>query len=200
MSVVRNQSSAQGERERALDRLGMLSTQLNGRNCVEELIALYGSMRTREEKGALLLCLTKSLDRRGLPLLYDAVETETDPVVRLFAALGVAKWNVRRGVAELVSLFESRDVLSPSRMPYVRDYALESFRDANARKAWGFAEEGVHKSIEGRDDLNDDQKIALYIAEIKKWFAGNEHRFPDWKPGDPLPEVSPCDKSEPTKE
>ena len=189
MSVVRNPSSAKAEREEALDRLGMLSTQLDGRNCVEELIALYGAMRTRKEKGGLLLCLTKSQDRRGLPLLYEVVEAETDPVVRLFAALGLAKWNVRRGVAELVGLFESREILTSSRMPNVRDYALESFRNANARKGWGCSEEEIRKSIERRTDFNDEQKAALYIAEIKKWFAENEERFPNWNPSDPLPEA-----------
>jgi hypothetical protein len=65
---------------------------------------------------------------------------------------------------------------------------------SNARKGWGFPEEEVRMALKDRTDLDDDQKAAAYIAEIKKWFAQNEHRFPDWKPGDPLPKINRKEK------
>ena len=127
------------------------------------------------------------------------LNNEQDLALRLSAAKGLSGWNVRRGVATLVELLESEGVLpNPTRMPYVRDNASEFFRNANARKGWGFPEDETRKSIMSRTDLNDDEKAAHYIAEIKKWFATNEHRFPEWKLGDPLPKVeeSKTDPSE----
>ena len=77
----------------------------------------------------------------------------------------------------------------PARMSNVRHNASESFRNANARKGWGFRYEETAQSIARRTDLTADQEAVLYIAQIKKWFRESGHRFPDWKPGDPLPEA-----------
>ena len=48
----------------------------------------------------------------------------------------------------------------------------------------------IRDAIASKTELNGEQKKALYIAEIKKWWAANERRFPDWKPGDKLPEIT----------
>ena len=58
----------------------------------------------------------------------------------------------------------------------------------NHQKGWGFPTKDIQKAIEARGDLSLDEMQVLYIAEIRKWFAENEHRFPEWKPGDPRPE------------
>jgi hypothetical protein len=40
----------------------------------------------------------------------------------------------------------------------------------------------------------------MLIKRWEEWFAENEHRFPDWKLGDPLPEVSAGDDNKATDE
>jgi len=148
------------------------------------------------EKKIILTCFKGSRDARAIPLFVRVLDNEKSMRLRLSAASGLAGWNIHRGVAELVNLLDSKEILpQPARMSHVRDNALESFRNANARKGWGFPENKWWRAIDGRPDLDEDQKRALYIAEIekeikaiKKWFAENEQRFPDWKPSEPLPE------------
>ncbi|MBU0719356.1 MAG: hypothetical protein KJ749_14005 [Planctomycetes bacterium] len=197
MAAIRNPTTDASEREAALDRLGMLSTQLHSRKCIEELISVYPTLGTRMEEAGALLCFVKSEDPRALPLMYSVLDREKDPIPRMFAAGGLAQWNIRRGVVELVALFESKEVLpQPARMPYLRDNALGVFGMLNVRKGWGFSEDRIREEYESRGDVADptdwdeEQKWALVIAGIKKWFGENEQRFPDWKPGDPLPEAN----------
>ncbi len=85
-------------------------------------------------------------------------------------------------------------------MPYVRDNALDLFETKNRLKGWGFPDQEIRKAIEGRAGLDREAFVASYTAEIKKWFAENERRFPDWKPGDPLPEVPAPDTNKSTGE
>jgi hypothetical protein len=195
MAVVRNAEKSADERHYALLRLSMLDRYLKGRPCLDELAKLY-DVPGAVGKGAILLCFKASDDRRAIPVFIRALDKEKDMKLRLSAAAGLAQWNIRRGVAELVDLLHSDEVLPQgAQMPYVRDNALDLFCTKNRLKGWGFPdeEEKIRKSIESRSDLSHEEKGALYVAEMKaaiiKWFAENEHRFPEWKPGDPLPEV-----------
>jgi hypothetical protein len=166
----------------------MAGTHLRGHPCLRELEILYDK-GGELEKQEILLCFLGSRDPRAVALSSRVLEKEQDMKLRLTATSVLAGWNIRRGVAELVKLVESQESLPPpARMPYVRDYALESFHHANTRKGWGLNDEETRKSIEDRAQ-NREEFVLLYAVEIKKWFAENEHRFPDWKPGDALPEV-----------
>jgi hypothetical protein len=158
---------------------------------MDELAKLY-DVASESEKYGILICFKASDDPRGIPLFMHVLDGEKNMKLRLSAAGALAHWNIRRGVAELVNLLESKDMLSqPARMPYVRDNALDLFETKNSVKGWGFPAEDIRKSIEGGLGLEREQFVALYTAEIKKWFAENDHRFPDWKPGDPLPAIEP---------
>lgn len=200
----------------ALTYLSMLDRHLKDRPCLDELATLYDGPG-EVNKGGILLCFKGSDDPRGIPVFIRTLDREQDMKLRLSAAAGLAQWNVRRGVAELVDLLESKEILpQPARMVYVRDNARDLFRTKNRLKGWGFPDEEIRKSIgtqvgfdpeesRKRSEFGDEETrkavetrarvvreefVALYISEIKKWFAENEHRFPDWKPGDPLPEAS----------
>jgi len=192
MAVVRDRGHNADERHRALLALSMLDRHLAARPCLNELAELYGSC-SRLEKQAILLCFKASEDPHGIPVFVSVLDKEQDLKLRLSAAAALAQWNVRRGVAELVDLLESEDpVPQPSRIFYVRESALDLLRTKSELKGWGLRAEEIWKPIEARTDLDGGQKAALYFseakAEAKKWFAENEHRFPEWNPGDPLPE------------
>lgn len=190
MGVIRAPEMSPNYRELALLDLARLKTNLKGRPCLDELRTHFDDAGGLEKK-FILTCFKGSRDPRAIPLFASVLDNEQSIKLRLSAASGLAEWNVRIGVAELVVLLDSKEVLPPPpppRMPYVRDYALEYFRKSNARKGWGFPYEETALSIGMRTDLNDDQTSAIYIDGIKKWFEENEHRFPDWKVGDLLPE------------
>ncbi|MBU0719355.1 MAG: hypothetical protein KJ749_14000 [Planctomycetes bacterium] len=181
------------DRESALLQLGMLRTHLNGRPCLDELRRRFDDAGKLEKK-IILTCFTGSHDARAIPLFVHVLDKEKDMKLRFSAAGGLAQWNVRRGVAELVNLLDSNEVLAqPAPMPYVRDNAMRTFRLTNMRKGWGFPDD--KESAEGPPDVVPPPDVAARlkppptVEDIKKWFAANEERFPDWKLGDPLPEV-----------
>jgi hypothetical protein len=77
-------------------------------------------------------------------------------------------------------------------LPYVRDNAMRTFRLKNIHKGWGFPDD--KESAEWPPDVMPPPDVAARlkrptVEEIKKWWAENQHRFPNWKVGDPLPEV-----------
>lgn len=201
MKVVHDSNSTVDERHWALLRLVMLESHLLGHDCIDDLDHLYNASADLH-KGTILLCFNASRDPRGIPIFQRVLNTEENVKLRLYAANGLALWNIQRGVAELVDLIDSEKKLpAPAgRLPYVRDNALQNFRSKNTHKGWGFPEEKIRKSIYNRADLDDDQKRTKYNKdiriEIKKWFAENKHRFPDWRIGDPLPKVEQRDKSD----
>lgn len=198
MTVIRDSVQSYSDRHQALVELERLGRHLKGRSCMDELAAIYDS--AGELKRAILICFKASEDPRAIRAFLRVLDNESDIKLRLSAAGGLAQWNVRRGVAELVGLLDSdAEVPQPSRMPYVRDNALDLLRTKNRLKGWGFRDEEIWKPIESRTDLNAQEKADLYVAqakaEIKKWWQENEHRFPDWKLGDPLPLIEPGKES-----
>lgn len=201
MNVVRNPRESAQERESALVQLAMLMGQLHGHTCLDELGTIYDSAEELQ-KQLILTCFKGSRDPRGIPVFVRTLNKENNIKLRLSAAASLAQWNIHRGVAELVDLIDSEEMLPPpaGRLPYVRDNALQTFRSKNTHKGWGFPEENIRNSIYGRADLDDDQKRTKYNedvrVEIKKWFVKNEHRFPEWKAGDPLPKIEQKNKSD----
>lgn len=186
MGVVQDPTSGPISRKEAFDVLDRLANQLGGTAWVPELIALYARIADREGKVGVLMCLVQSEDARAFPLYTRVLAQESDKFLRLLAAGGLSQWNVRSGVAELIRLFECTERLPNGRM--IRDEAFGFFGGGNARKGWGFPEGEVRKSVEQTSEAGTEQAVALWIQEIKTWFAENQSRFPDWKPGDPLPE------------
>lgn len=186
MTVIMDPATEASRRARALDVFG----KLRDKSATPQLLSLYKELSDRDGKAEIILCLTWSEDPRGLPLFAQVMEHEEDDLVRLFAAIALAKWNVRRGVAELVLLLESETtLLRDTRTPRIRDNALAMFMNYNRRKGWGFSDRRFREDTASSADLHNEQRWALAIAEITKWFEANEHRFPEWKPGDPLPVI-----------
>ena len=193
MRVVRDPERSANDRELALLDVSRLGTHLKHRLCLDELRKRFDSAGELE-KSIILTCFKGAQDPRAIELFTHVLDHGQSMKLRLRAAGGLAQWNVRRGGAELVKLLDSDAILSqPARVPYVRHNALELLRTNNRLKGWGYPDEKIWRGIESRTDLNNDEKAALFFAEekaeIKKWWAGNEHRFPEWRPGDPLPET-----------
>jgi len=193
MNVMRRAGESSHRRELALIQLAMLRTQLNGRPCLDELATMYDNANTLQ-KQLILTCFLGSRDPRAIPVFVHALEKEQNMKLRMVAASGLAGWNVRRGVAELVQLLDSdREMPQPSQLFYVRDNAMRAFRLTNIRKGWGFPDD--KESAEWPPDVAPPPdgagglKQQPTVEEIRKWWSENKHRFPDWQPGDPLPEV-----------
>jgi hypothetical protein len=68
---------------------------------------------------------------------------------------------------------------------------LGGLEDLNDLKDWGFPITDVKEEVEEIEDFK--ARYATYRERWKEWFAENKQRFPDWKAGDPLPEVPACD-------
>lgn len=189
MRVIREPENDK-ERELGLVTLAMASRDLEGHPCLDELGKLYAAANDLD-KGSILICFQGSGDPRGIPVYDRTLENSQNLKLRLWAAGALAHWNIRRGVAELVKMLGSTEMLPPpaGMLPYVRDSALNLFRVKNIHKGWGFPDDEA--SALAPRDVDAGQKPPPSVAEIKKWFAENEHRFPDWKPGDPLPENEP---------
>lgn len=198
LGVVRNQASSTRDREMALSQLGVLRVNLNGRPFLNELSRRFDTAGDLE-KLLILNCFISSHDVRAIPFCVHVLDNEKRPTLRVRAAHWLAQWNIRRGVAELVSLLQSKEALvQPGPTPYVRWAALDAFRNSNDRKGWRWVERDWWTPIDSQDSLTDEEKRALYdtefdkeVEDIKKWFAANKDRFPDWKSGDPLPPNSP---------
>lgn len=202
MGVIRDPKESTRNRNAALLDLSRLRTHLKGRPCLGELRTRFADAGKFEKK-SILSCFHASHDPDAIPLLIHVLDSEDGSDLRLSAAKGLANWNVRRGVAELIRLFDSTDVVQ-SLVPttIISHNARGFFRYANESKGWGFPSNDWWTAIDSRNDLDEDQRKVLRnvaiekeINAIKEWFSENEHRFPDWKPGDPLPKVETPDKS-----
>lgn len=190
MQVIADSGTDASRRAKALERLG----RLRNRDATPQLVALYERFTGREERLKTIRCLISSEDPRGLPLFARILQHEQDEMVRLSAAVAMAQWNVRSGVAELIRIHDKcKDAASAH--SYVCTGAANSLARLNTHKGWGFPDERIREGLLDKSDLDDHQRRELYRNEIKAWWAENEHRFPDWKPGDPLPEVPAADRN-----
>jgi len=188
MPVIQDHSTAPAERAAALDRLGVLSIHLRGRRCIDDLVELYPTLEKTEERFGLLQCLVNSEDSRALPLLYTAASGDKDPLVRLIGAAGLATWNVRAGARELIELF----VLdAPGPRGALGWGAVIAFDSENSRRGWGLPKEVADRADASLQGLSDAQLRQELQRRYRQWFEQNQDRFPDWKPGDPLPASEP---------
>lgn len=160
---------------------------LRDADTIEQLMSVYDSLHDRQEKVD-LIALVGAWSPRSLPFLARILDREKDKGARQLAGAALAGWNVRSGVAELIRVLEECKE-DASRDRSVCNEAGKEFTWLNARKGWGFPEGRIREEILSRADLSNEEMSALFVSEIKKWFTEDEHRFPDWKPGDPLPEV-----------
>lgn len=188
MEVIRENEPASGRRQMALSALHRLHGQIKGTSCVEQLVALYPRLLDPNEKAAVLICLATSRDARALPLFHHVLSEEDNEIVRLPAAGGLAQWNVRAGVEELVRLLASKSPLPNKRL--LRDEASKVFTGLNSRKGWGFSEPDVREAISRNKNLSEDEVVDLWLRHINDWFDENRRRFPDWNAGDTLPDDS----------
>jgi hypothetical protein len=183
-----------GDHVRALERLGTLGTQLRNTERVPQLIELYGRLTDRSEKVAVLFCLAEAKDPRALPFFAEILNTREEEYLRLPAAYGLALWNARRGVRELIELLAIKQTETPIRYPgIIGDEAARLLSRLNYWKSWWGPEAALQAVPEAPTEVHD-QALDSCHAQLKKWFAENEHRFPDWKLGDPLPGPTPSDE------
>lgn len=194
MEVALDSNAGPIARKEALDVLDKLANQLGGSRWVPNLIILYDGADEVDKKASVLTLLLKSEDARALPLFSRVLAKESHEFTRLLAAYGLAHWNVRQGVAEMIRLFDSRKSL-PGGQPLANE-ALKAFQGLNEMKGWEWTDKEVRKLIESRSELDEDEKRELFAAGVKHWFQENKNRFPDWGPDDPLPKVPASDKNE----
>ena len=194
MTVIKDPATTTGERALALRSLAHLNTQLRGNPCIDDLVALYPRLETTEERYQLLLSFITSDDARALPLVYGVASSDAQSRLRHRAAAALAQWNIRRGVEVLIALFPNKE---KGLLRTRGAAALMTFERFNRTGGWGCPVEEIMKPATVLRKQDDDAGIALAIKGFREWFDANEHRFPDWKPGDPLPEAP---KEKPTPE
>lgn len=183
------------KRNDALNELNKLATYISGTQWIPDLISRYNTLDDLEEKESTVRCLMISEDPRTFQLFYNILKKEHQPVLRVRAALGLAKWNVRIGVRELIELFPSK--VKSNRFE-VGVSARRSFTSLNKyRKQWGCPEEEIDaRAVAVLNQESEEAAIAELMRGFRKWFAENKHRFPEWKPGDPLPKVEEKDNAD----
>ncbi len=187
------------DRFHAIERLGRLGSRLRGTERIPQLMKLYGRLTSRSEKDALLFCLARSKDPRALPLFAGILETPHEAYLRVPAAYGLALWNVRSGVRELIELLSVKQTERPIRTPgIIADKAAHLLSKLNYWKSWWAPGAPLQAAASARAEVHDEAMDSCCV-ELKKWFAENEHRFPEWKPGDPLPEVAAPEKRTPAE-
>lgn len=195
MQVVTDAHTDPDKRADALSKLSNFGPWLHNTDNIPELIMAYSLCTDRVEKGRLISCLALSDDRRTLPLLTKYYSEAANDVARAQGAYSLAKWNIRRGVSGLISLLESRELIN-GRLKLANN-VRKTLQRLNLQKGWGIPGKDILLKVnEVGSDVSDDQKMVLYAEEVKKWFAENKHRFPEWKAGDPLPKIEQKDKSD----
>jgi len=187
LTVIMDDRTDPTKRANALVKLGNLGPHLQGTNHVPALVTVYARLNKQDERRALIGCVAGSDDPRGLPLFAAVLSDAPDEIARFQAAYALARWNIRQGVCALIGLLESRTV-GPQEQFLLSDNILRVLQLLNVQKGWGRPDQEILERIgESETGLTEDRKVALYVEEIKKWFEANKDRFPDWKPGDPLP-------------
>jgi len=197
MSVVISPTTKSDERAIALRALGHLNRKLRGDPCIDDLVALYPKLETTDEQASLLNVLNNSEDRRVLPLSYNVAVEGAEPHLRLLAAAALARWNIRRGVEVLVEFFPS------GRKETAQSHGVEAlmlFDVLNRTKGWGWPMAETGAPVGAQSEPTYSAVVALAESGFRKWFEQNKHRFPDWKPGDPLPTSPPFEPDKPSNE
>lgn len=195
MTAILGPSSGD-ERARAFLRLEQVAGHLRDTDHIPQLLDLYEQLSGRAERAPLVFCLAESKDARTLALFARILDGRTEDLVRLPAAYGLAIWNVRRGVSELIDLLLVREGEGAAQHPgNVAWQAARRLSRLNYWKSWCAPDASLQAAVEAPPEVRDERLQACH-SELKVWFAANKHRFPEWKPGDPLPEAAANDNSE----
>ena len=188
MNVVENPESAKSRRLDALGKLSAIHSVLRGSDSLPRLIALYDKDVDIETRRAVVLCLCKSMDPRAFDLLFRITQSESgDSMLRVICAGGLAQWNVRQGVRQLAMLADSDESIHSHRT--IGDEAMILLQSLDQLKNWGYDARPSVQSIITSKSLNHSDKRHALRDNFVEWFEANAYRFPDWRPGDPLPEV-----------
>lgn len=144
----------------AFQRLTCLGPLLQKKPCITELMERYSDppypdMKRRWQLRT-LRCLADSQDARALGLFSDVVMSESDELLQLRAAFGLAQFNVRSGVRTLLSLSKSESIYSQHGHS-IGGSASAELKSLSRFKGWGLPED--------RDDWED-------------WYQVNSSRFP----------------------
>jgi hypothetical protein len=195
MSVIVDKGSEARVRLDALGKMKLVSNQISGTAWVDGLVSHYDRALPLDEKSQLLKCLVHTADPRAFAVFTKVLDEEKDRTIRLVAAAGLAQWNVRRGVAELLAQLNPQEAVTGEPSP--TNEAMKALAQFSRYKGWELWNEVTWERIEARADLDRNQKVATFVAEMRRWFEQNEHRFPEWKPGDRLPEIPPLHEARP---
>lgn len=187
LDVIVDSRTVTSVRAQALDELGRLGQWLQNTQHIPKLIGLYEELHDREERAGVLVLLVKTEDPRALPLFVKVLDEEQDLFRRLVAAIGLASWNIGRGVGELIRLLEC--TLSIKDCAAVRDQAANSLHGLNERKGWGCPEDELREVAVKVANGDSEEYVKTFARKYGEWFDVNRDRFPDWKLGDPLPSV-----------
>lgn len=185
--VIASKSTKAPERMTAIGLLSTVANQLAGSESILSILKVYETVDNVDEQTELLLVLAKAEDPRAFSLFARILESEPGTSLRFAGAIGLAKWNIRTGVRELIGLTGSKAQLKKVRA--ISDESLKTIFSLNEQKGWGIPEKKIETMINSKVGISQEEKRMLVIDELHKWFSENEHRFPDWKPGDPLPSV-----------
>ena len=199
MTDVSSSAISSDERVLALRALGHLKGKLRGDPCIVDLLAVYPKLETTAERAALLNVLNNSDDQRVLPLAHSIAIEGGEPRLRLLAAAVLARWNVRLGVEVIVEFFPNGKGQTGATLGVD---ALMLFDVLNRTKGWGCPREEAENPVGASDGRTYSEAVALAESGFRKWFEQSKDRFPDWKPGDPLPANDPkaIDEQKPSPE
>jgi hypothetical protein len=190
MGIIMDPRRETQKRAQALQALSPFGHKLRNTDHIPELIALYDTCTDKDDNRRLVGTLAWSEDPRALPLFARCLKEATDDLSRWACADALAQWNIREGVAALIDLSESAK-LGPERGgESFANEVLKNVTGLNTEKGWGLPGLEIAERIDDIEPkVTDEERRVLFRAEIKKWFEANKDRFPDWKPGDPLPVV-----------
>lgn len=166
-----------GERRAALRILGPLSPHLYARGELPAVLA-----RAMEETDApcrieLLRCAVQAVDPRALPVFKRTLQSAEDPDTRQVAAGGLARWNERSGVQELIALLEVSADAEPEALARA-EKALIALNEFNAVNGWGCDLAFLYDDFQRMGGGGEIEKARLAKEHWAKWFNANQHRFP----------------------
>lgn len=188
MGVIMDARADPLNRTKAFRALSPVARKLRNTDHIPKLMDLYDTCTDKENRRWLLGILAYSEDPRALPLFVQYLKEDMDDVDRWQCGGALAQWNIRLGVAALIDLLESQK-LGPEGQSFA-DIPMGTLLGLSRDKGWGLPDVDIVERIDKiRPKVNDEERRVLFRTEVKKWFEANKHRFPDWKPGDPLPVV-----------
>ena len=200
VGVITDPGASYEQRTNALKKLITAGPALKGSDMVPLLVAAYDALKGEQDRALIGGSLDASEDERGLPIFCRFLSEATNDLSRSQAAYALSRWNIRDGVEAMMGLLESKYV-GPAGEKF-SSVIVKVLQVLNQEKGWGLDDQAILQRVNLRQNLTEEQREAMHIAEIVKWWSENKKRFPDWKPGDPLPANEPqaSDEQKPAPE